>query len=227
MTRREMNLKEMLSTLEEFLVSNLSSFEAKAAILAVIDKLKAQNAEIKRLSQSQAESTEADYAIKGSTEDVLMKTAVRVSDGLMAIAATTNDVRLKIDGKVSKWELGRMREDDLYVRLKQLHIAALAHVDQLLPMGITTGEVKMLDVESDVMMKMRPSINVTKAKTTKATADLGQTITDINNVVRETLDALMLEFKLLNPTLYGEYLNARKINNRSAGRASKQEPPQA
>jgi len=37
----------------------------------------------------------------------------------------------------------------------------------------------------------------------------------------------MLEFKLLNPTLYGEYLNARKINNRSAGRASKQEPPQA
>ncbi|MBP6662465.1 MAG: hypothetical protein KA172_05195 [Paludibacter sp.] len=40
-------------------------------------------------------------------------------------------------------------------------------------------------------------------------------------MVRETLDDMMLEFKLLNPTLYGEYLNSRKINNRTAGRSSK------
>lgn len=221
MDRKQMNLSEMLLTLEEFLTANLSSFENKSAIMTVIEQLKTSNAEIKRLNLSQSVSTEADYAIKETDEERLIATAVKVSEGLKVIAATNKDERLKIDAKTSEWNLSRMRKDDLYVRLKQLHATALPFVDQLLPLSISQAEVDSLDTDTTKLSKAKPVINTKTAKSTKATSDLGQTITDINTVVRETLDDLMLEFKLLNPTLYGEYLNARKINNRAAGHSSK------
>lgn len=221
MNRKQMNLSEMLQTLEEFLTANLSSFENKPAIMSVIGQLKTKNVAIKTLSLTQSVSTEADYAVKETDEEFLIATAVRVSDGLKVIAATNKDERLQIEAKTSQWDLSHMRKDDLYVRLKQLHETALPYVEQLLPLGISPAEVDSLDTDSTKLSKVKPAINNIKAKTTKATSDLGQTLTGINAVVRKTLDPLMLEFKLLNPTLYGEYLNARKINNRSAGRSTK------
>ena len=223
MDRKQMNLSEMLLTLEEFLTINLSSFQNKPAILEVINELKTKNAEIKALYLSQSVSTEADFVIKNYDEDALITTAVKVSDGLKVIAATNKDSRLKIEAKVSEWDLGRMRKDDLYVRLKQLHATALPFASQLLSLGILQSEIDSLDTESTKLSNAKPVINNLKAKTTLATSDLNNTIKNINTVVRETLDPLMLEFKLQNPTLYGEYLNARKINNRSAGRSSKSE----
>ena len=216
-----MNVSEMLLTLEEFLTTNLFNFQNKPAIMAVIEELKTKNAEIRVLNQSQSVSTEADFAIKGEDEDILIATAVKVSDGLKVIAASTNDTRLKIEAKISQWDLSRMRKDDRYVRLKQLYTTALPFVGQLMPMGITQLEVDSLDTESTKLLKVKPVINNIKVKTIQATADLGQAIADINTLVKETLDPLMLEFKLLNPTLYGEYLNARKVNNRAAGYTTK------
>ena len=221
MDRKQMNLSEMLLTLEEFLTANLSSFENRPAILTIIEQLKTSNAEIKRLNLSQSVSTEADYAIKETDEEFLIATAVKVSEGLKVIAATNKDERLKIEAQISQWDLSHMRKDNLYVRLKQLYVTALPFVGQLLPLSISQAEVDSLDTATTKLAKIKPTINTKIAKTTKATSDLGQTIIDINTVVRETLDDLMLEFKLLNPTLYGEYLNSRKINNRTAGRSSK------
>jgi len=222
MDRRQMNVSEMLLTLEEFLTTNLFNFQNKPAIMAVIEELKTKNAEIRVLNQSQSVSTEADFAIKGEDEDTLIATAGKVSDGLKVIAASTNDTRLKIEAKISQWDLKRMRKDARYVRLKQLYTTALPFVGQLVPMGITQLEVESLDTESTKLLKVKPVINNIKVKTTQATADLGQAIEDIKTLVKETLDPLMLEFKLLNPTLYGEYLNARKVNNRAAGHEKKQ-----
>ena len=221
MDRKQMNLAEMLLTLEEFLTINLSSFENRPAILAIIEQLRANNVEIRRLTLSQSASTKADYAIKGKDEERLIATAVKISEGLKVIAATNNDQRLKIEAKASQWDLSHMRKDNLYVRLKQLYATALPFVDQLLPLSISQEEVDSLDTDTTNLLKLKPVINTKTAKTTRATSDLEQTITDIKAVVKETLDDLMLEFKLLNPTLYGEYLNARKINNRAAGHSSK------
>lgn len=225
MDRKQMNLSEMLLTLEEFLTVNLSSFQNKPAILEVINELKTKNAEIKALYLSQSVSTEADFVIKNDEEDALITTAVKVSDGLKVIAATNKDSRLKVEAKVSEWDLGRMRKDNLYVRLKQLYATAQPFAGQLYELGISQVEIDSLDTVSTKLSNAKPAINNIKAKTTQATSDLDSTIKYINNVVRETLDPLMLEFKLLNPALYGEYLNARKINNRSAGRSSKSVEP--
>ena len=224
MDRKQMNLSEMFLTLEAFLTANLSSFEHKPAILSVIGQLKTKNAEIRTLNQLQSVSTEADYAIKDADEEALIATAVKVSDGLRVIAANTNDTRLKIESKVSQWDLGRMRKDDMYVRLKQLNATAQPFIDQLVLLGILGRDIDKLETESTRLSNIKPIINNKKAKSTKATADLDQAITDINTTLKETLDPLMLEFKLLNPNLYGEYLNARKVNNRAAGRSSKETP---
>ena len=221
MNRKQMNLAEMLLMLEEFLTTNLTSFENKPAIISVIDELKTKNAEIINLSLSQAVSTEADFTIKDADEEALIATAVKVSDRLKEIAATTHDAHLKIEGSVSQWELSHMRKDNMYVRLKQLRATALPFVDQLLPLGVSQAEVDSLNTESTKLSKVKPEINIIQAKNSKATNDLDKTIKDINTLVRETLDNLMLEFKLLNPGLYGEYLLASKVYDRRGGFGSK------
>jgi len=221
MDRNQMNLSEMLLTVEEFLTTNLSTFENKPAIMEVFNELKKKNVEIRSLTQTQSVSNEADYEIKSTDEDALIATAVKVSDGLKVIAATDKNERLKIDAKVSKWGLGRMRKDNMYVRIEQLHVTALPFVRRLLPLGISQAEVDSLETESTRLMKVKPAINNIDAKTEMATNDLEKAITGINAEVRNTLDNLMLEFKLLNPNLYGQYLNARKVNNRSASHATK------
>src|SRR5665647_215567 len=99
MNRSQMNLSEMLQTLEEFLTANLSSFQNRPVILAIIEQLRTSNAEIKRLNLSQSTSTKADFAIKQTDEEFLIATAVKVSEGLKVIAATNKDERLKIDAK--------------------------------------------------------------------------------------------------------------------------------
>ena len=223
MNRKQMNLSEMLQTLEEFLTTNIASFENKPAIMSVINQLKTENAKIRSLTLSQSASTEADFAIKAADEDALIATAEKVSDGLKVIAANTHDARLKIEAKVSSWDLGRMRKDDMYVRLKQLYATALPFVEQLLPLGISQAEVDSLNTKSTTLANVKPGINIKIAKTSKATTDLGKTIKDINTVVRDTLDDLMLEFKLLNPSLYGEYLNTRKVFARRGGKSPKDE----
>ncbi|MBP7612328.1 MAG: hypothetical protein KA753_04110 [Paludibacter sp.] len=202
MNRSQMNLSEMLQTLEEFLTANLSSFENRPAILAIIEQLRTSNAEIKRLNLSQSTSTKADFAIKQTDEEFLIATAVKVSEGLKVIAATNKDERLKIEANTSEWDLSRMRKDDLYVRLQQLHATALPFVNQLLPLSISQAEVDSLNTYTTKLAKVKPAINTKKAKISEATSDLGQTITEINTVVRETLGDLMLEFKLLNHCPY-------------------------
>ena len=120
-----------------------------------------------------------------------------------------------------------MRESDRYIRLKQLRETALPFVTQLLPMGITAADVDLLNTDTSDLVKATPVIKVKKAKVSQSTAELKQTVKAIKLMLKDGLDALMLEFKYLNPTLYGEYLNARKVNDQAAGHAPKQDPPEA
>jgi hypothetical protein len=221
MNRRELNLFEMFETLEEFFDTNLSSFEDKPVVLDCIKTLKSRNVSIRNLNELQSISTKADYAIKSDDRQSLIDTAIKVSDGLKVVAATHNDARLKIDAQVSRWDLGRLRERDLLVRLKQLYVLAAPYEAELLPQGISKEEIDSLDSDTGVLMKSSPVIKNKQAKTTQATAELGQMVVDTNAFIRETIDSLMLQFKNLNATLYGEYQNARKIINRPAGRSDK------
>ena len=227
MNRRELNLFVMFQTLEEFFETNLSSFEDKATIMGSIAELKSRNVSIRSLSELQSVSTKADFAIKSEDKQLLIDTAIKVSEGLKVLAATHKDTRLKIEAQLSRWDLGRLREGDLLVRLKQLYVSAAPHELELLPLGVSKEEIDSLDSDSNKLMKSSPVIKNIKAKTTQATAELGQTVVDTNTFIREMLDSLMLQFKNLNPTLYGEYQQARKTVDRQAGYASKPESVEA
>ena len=71
-------------------------------------------------------------------------------------------------------------------------------------------------------MQTSPAIRNIKVKTRQATIELGQTVLSTNNLIRETLDPMMLPFKNINPTLYGEYQNARKVADVKGGRSTKE-----
>lgn len=222
MNRRELNLSTMFQTVEEFLNKNSSSFEDKPLMKAAIADLKQCNATIHSLNEAQSVSTRADFAIKAEDRKMLLDNGLKVSDGLKAIAAMNKDTRLKVEADVSRWELGRLRENDMLIRLKQLHATAQPYMAELLALGVEASVVDSLDSDSSKLMQTSPAIRNIKVKTRQATIELGETVISTNNLIRETLDPMMLPFKNINPTLYGEYQNARKVADVKGGRSTKE-----
>lgn len=223
MNRRELNLSGMFQTLEEFLNNNLSSFEDKPLIMAFIADFKQRNKTILSLNEAQSVSTRAEFYIKAEDKKILLNNAISVSDGLKVIAAMKNDSHLKIEADVTRWELGRMRENDMLIRLKQLHTSALPYIEELIAIGVSAEVTNSLDGDTSKLMKSSPMIKNIRVKTVQATSELGELVVATNNLIRDTLDPLMLMFKNLNSTLYGEYNNARKIVDIRGGRTSKED----
>lgn len=222
MNRRNLNLFVTFQILEEFLNNNLSSFDGNDQILSVVGELKIKNTRIRHLNELLAKSTEADYAVKSVDEHILIDIAIKVSDELKVIAATRKDTRLKIEAKVSRWELGRMSGNEMFVRLKQLYATALPFAKELLSLGVSKDEIESLNIEEGELGKGSPAIQNVKAKTKQATAELRQTIADANALIREKLDPLMFQFKIVNSILYSEFRNIRNSIDRAAGYTKKE-----
>jgi len=225
MNKRELNLSGMFQTLEEFFKKNELSFNDKPVIVNVIADLKQRNQNISILNEAQSISTRADFVIKADDKKLLINNAIKVSDGLKVIAAMNKDTRLKIEADISRWELNRSRENEIVVQLKRLFTTALPFAAELMPLGITSEIIDSLDSDTSKLMKSSPAIKNIKVKTKQATAELNQLVLETNNLIRETLDPLMLLFKILDPTLYGEYRNARKIIHVNGGRNAKSDIP--
>lgn len=222
MNRRELNLSVKFKLLEEFLNRNLSNFEDNDPILGVIGELKIKNTKIRNLNELLAKSTEADYAVKSSDEHILIDIAIKVSDELKVIAAAKKDADLKNRARISRWELGCMRGNDIFLRFKQLYVTALPFAKDLLLLGVSKDEIDSLNIGASELAKSTPAIQNIKSKTKQAAAELRETIADTNILLREMLDPLMLQFKILDPSLYGEFKNVRKIIDSATGYTKKE-----
>jgi len=222
MNRRELNLSVTFQTLEEFLNRNLSNFKDNDPILGVIGELKIKNTKIRNLNELLAKSTEADYAVKSTDEHILIDIAIKVSDGLKIIAATRNDAGLKNEARISRWELMHMRGNEMFVRLKQLYATALPFAKELLPLGVSIEEIDSLNIDASELVNSTPAIQNIKAKTKQATAELREIIADTNILLHEMLDPLMLQFEIVDFTLFSEFKNIRKNIDRAAGYTRKE-----
>lgn len=220
MTRVEQNQFNMIKSVDQFFTNNQSHFSAHPAIVAAANKLKTLISDINSHSQVQAVSTKADTAIKAKAKSSLIDTLLKVAGGMAAHAATTGNTRLKMAADITPSELKKMPENELVIKIRATYEAALPLATELAPWGVTQADIDALNAGADEYTTKSPGIRNLKAKTVQATTNLKAKQDEANTHIKSILDAMMLPFKNLNPTLHGEYLNARVIVDLGGGKST-------
>ena len=223
MNRKEINLLGMLESVVEGLDINEPLISNKPAIMAVKSRLKRNIVVVKGLQQKQAVGTKADTAIKNYKREDMTANLLNVAAGITAVGAEKNDIRLKMAGAVTEPALNGMRESDLVIRAHEVYETAMSIAPELVTWGISQDEIDDLGASSDSYLSQNPTIRNIKAKSVEATTEIKQKLNESYSLVKDPLDALMLPFKKINPTFYGEYLNTRLIIDRAATHPKQEE----
>ena len=216
MTRVELNQFNMMQSVDQFFTINQSLISSNPAIVTVANKLKSLIGDINAHSRVQAVSTKAESAIKADVRNSMIDNVLKVAAGISAHAADSGDTHLKMTADITHSELKKMRDADLVIKIRALYDAALPVAAALAVWGVTQADIDALNTGAGQYTAQSPGIRNLKAKTVQATTDLKVKFDEANALIKETLDPMMLPFKNLNPSLHGEYLNARTIIDRTA-----------
>jgi len=223
MTRKEINLLSMLKSIVQFYNENPLLISDKPALQAAVEKLKAYIAEVEALEQAQIKDSKADTALKGETKADLINAMLKVYAGVAAHGAATNDTRLKMAADVTERELKKMRGSDLIAEARALYELAVPIAPQLIIWHVMQADIEALDTNSAAFDAKDPAIKNIKARSAKATTDIKAKLNEAYDFTKDSLDAMMLPFKIVNPLAYGHYQNAREIIH-LAGAHSKKKP---
>lgn len=216
MTRNEMNLVNMFKAVDWFLEANKELLKDFQPIVDSHVRLTQGLLVIEDLSEVQAKDTKVQTELKTNEKNELDRIMIKVSDAMSAVAAATNNQELKLIANLPKSLLNRLREADYYIKVQQIYKAALPLASQLLVWGVSTEEIEALNTLSGSFQKRIPDIRNVKVVSKQASTELRNKIAELNLEVKETLDKLLKPFSNLNPTLYGQYTNARSIVEKAA-----------
>ena len=216
MTRNEMNLVNMFKTVDWFLDTNKELLKGYQPIIESHGRLKQGLLVLNDLSEAQAKDTKVQTELKSNEKDELDRTMIKVSDAMSAVAAATNNQELKLIANWPKSLLSRLREGDYHIKVQQIYKAALPLASQLLVWGVSAEEIEALNTLSSSFQKRTPDIRNVKVVSKQASTELRSKVAELNLEVKDTLDKLLKPFSNLNPTLYGQYTNARSIVEKAA-----------
>lgn len=216
MNRAEINHYEMMKSVEKFFTENAALIANQPKLVEAHANLRTLCDEIHIINTQQAETTKGVTAQKTENRVGLITSMIKVNDGLKAHAAATSDVKLKAETNISASEINRLRDNDLAVRSQAIYALAKPLATELAVWGITESEIDALEISKVTVMQKTPAIRNVRAVTVQATANLKDKLKETSVLLKETVDPMMLPFKTINPTFFGEYRIARTIIHRTA-----------
>jgi len=146
-----------------------------------------------------------------------------VATGLAAHAAKVKDVKLKLLSDVSENVFKNMREADFVTYIGNLYDVAITLVSELLVWGVSKEDIDYLSENSGTYRERTPAIRNIEVKSKQAKADMKLKFGEVMDLIRDSLDPMMLPFKQLNPSFYSQYLSVRTIIHHSGTHLGKEE----
>jgi len=223
MTRNEMNLVNMFKTVDRFFLNNIDFFRAYPSILESHARIQQELGIIDGLSETQSTDTKVQTGLKKNEKKELDLKMIKVSDAIGAVAAATNNPELKLIADWPKSLLNRLREGDYYIKVQQVYKTALPLANQLQGWGVSMDDIETLNTLSASMKQRTPDRRNIEVVSKQATTELRDTIADLNKELKNTTDKLMKPIATLNPTVFGQYSNARIVVDLAATQKPKED----
>lgn len=211
MTRKSINLLNMLKSVVQFFAENPQLLIGKPALETAVNRLKSLIAEVEALEQAQAKTSKTEVALKGETKTALINAALKVLAGIGAHGAAINDTRLKMEADITKYDLNRLRDNDLITEIYSIYNIAMEVASELTVWHVEQVDIDALDINSAVFKAKNPSIKNIKDRSAEATAAIKAKLDEAYDFTKDSLDAMMLPYKMTEPTAYGLYQKARQI----------------
>ena len=221
MNRRELNSLDMFQTVDLFFEQNKSVFNTFPAIVAASQHIKANVTEILNLSKIQSQDNKVESGMKKSERTELDKAILKVVAGLNALAVAEGNQELRLQANITKTELTQIREADFLIRVDTVHALALPLAAKLETWGVTAPDIEMLNTKAASFAGRTTVMRNKTAVTKQASTEIKEKTAALNAYLRNDMDALMEPFSALNPTLYGQYKNARKVVDKAATQTKK------
>ena len=216
MNRAEINRYEMMKSVEKFFTENAALIANQPKLVEAHAKLRILCDEIHIINTQQAVTTKGVTAQKTENRVGLITSIIKVNDGLKAHAAATSDVKLKVETNISDSEINRLRDNNLAVRTQAIFTLAKPLATELATWGVTIADIDALETNKVTVMQKTPAIRNIRAIATQATNNIKDKLKETSTLLKDTVDPMMLPFKTVNPTFFGEYRIARSIVNRAA-----------
>lgn len=221
MNRRELNSLDMFQTVDLFFEQNKSEFNNYTAIIAAGQYMKATVTEIVNLSKTQSQDNKVESGMKKMERTELDNTLYKVNVALNAVAVAESNQELRLLTSISKTELTQAREADYLNRVDAVYAIALPLAVKLEKWGVTAADIEMLNTKAASFAGRSTVMRNKTAITKQASTEIKEKIAALSTYLRNDVDMLMAPFATLNPTLYGQYKNARKVVEKAATQAKK------
>ena len=223
MTRNEMNLVNMFKTVDRFFLNNFDFFRAYTPILESHARIQQGLGIIDGLSETQSTDTKVQTGLKNDEKKLLNQRMIKVSDAMSAVAVATNNHELKLIADWPRSLVNRLREGNYYIKAQQIYKAALPLASELAVWGASLRDIESLNTLSASMKQRTPERRNTEVVSKQASTELRGTIADLNKELKDTTDKLLKPFATLNPTLFGQYCNARLVLDVAATQKPKED----
>jgi hypothetical protein len=221
MTRTDLNSLNMFKAVELFYLTNNEVLAPFDAIKNAGAQIKLMVAEIDDLSKTQSQNTKVETGLKNIERDELNDILDKVIAALGAEAVATQNNELRLSVNTNKSDIKRLREADYKIRVDWVYATALPQAKKKKKWGVTAAEIEMLNTKAASFAGRSTVMRNKTAVTKQASAEIKEKIAALSTYLRNDADTLMAPFATLNPTLYGQYKNARKIVEKAATQTKK------
>lgn len=171
---------------------------------------------IDELARIQADKSGAG-AEKALCLVALATDAHTIGSAVAALASDTKDANLAAKVDFSRSELTRGRETQIVTRCENIHAAAAENLDALDDeYGVTQAKLNALQAKIDAFRTAQPKPRRTRASSSTATKQLRECFAQADQIAREKLDRLAVQFQASEPTFFSEFTAARKIGEGSS-----------
>ena len=216
MERKEINFYNMLGATSKVMYNNRVLFAHNPAITAQIDQLDGIISNVDALKDIQANGNAGNSDNKKQLKISLIAKILKISAAMLAHSATTNDPKLKEIASVSETSLNRLRDNDLLTSARATASFGKPIVESLTIWGSDQADLTELDSLVAAYGSVIPGNAADNAAVEQSTSDIKTKLKEAKALLKDHLDPMMLPFKTLNPTFYGQYENARQVIDTAA-----------
>lgn len=156
-------------------------------------------------------------AISGFTEDKtqqradLIELTLDVAGAIHAYASSVDNLVLKDQVKLVYSDLNRLKDELLGPACSNILDAANANAAAIVPFGVTAAKITSLEDAIDDYISAVPAHRNAVSNRSSAGEQIKQLLKDGDNLLKNQLDKLALQFKSTHPNFYNSYRSNRVI----------------
>ena len=224
MTRKQLNQQAMLESVAAFLGLRATDLAVNPVIATIAATLTNILQSIRDLKQVQDKTTKGATRSKSELETAIINGIFKIGAALKAYATEAKNYELLSVATFAESTIKHLRDSDLADKARTIAEAAAPVVSELKIYMVTPDDVTTLSVNIPAYLQALSGSRGILVQTKQSTADIQAKLDEGKQLLKEKLDVHMQPYKAINPTLYGEYQNARIIVDKAATREDKQPP---